>query len=54
MKDWKFTCPKCKESIEADTINECVLNVPHKPKCPCRYDMIVNDCDFEDRKLLNS
>jgi len=56
MKDWKLTCPKCKKTIEGDTLNYVVLNLPHKKLCDAnrRAGITYNDCDFEDRKLLNS
>ncbi len=59
LKNFKLTCPICRISIEGDTINDVVLNLPHKEKCPGNQNHIgagisYNSNDFEDRSVLNS
>ena len=59
MKNYKLTCPQCRESVEGDTINEVVLDLLHKEKCPGNKNnhgsgISYESNDFEDRNLLNS
>ncbi len=59
MKNFKLTCPMCKVSMEGDTINDVVLDLPHKEKCtghPSNHGSGISyeSNDFEDRNLLNS
>ncbi len=59
MKNYKLTCPMCRETIEGDTINDVVLNLQHKEKCPGNpknhgSGIKYESSDFEDRTIINS